>query len=104
MRFQSNSAVLCPGGKTIRSRQVTTWEDILTFHLLKAQGCGISEIAGATGRDRKTVRKNHQRIKKDLGRAKPVGVLAQTFYRGRERVWSRFILTMAAKDSPGFTG
>lgn len=36
----------------------STLEDIVTFHELKAQGFSISEIARATGRDRKTVRKH----------------------------------------------
>lgn len=39
-----------------------------------------------------------KRIEEPFGWAKTVGGMAQTVYRGVERVRSRFILTMAAND------
>ena len=41
-------------------------------------------------------KKHRKRIDEAFGWAKTVGGMAQTVYRGRERVRSRFILTMAA--------
>ena len=42
--------------------------------------------------------KNRKRIEEAFGWAKTVGGMAQTVYRGLERVRSRFILTMAANN------
>ena len=42
--------------------------------------------------------KNRKRIEEAFGWAKTVGGMAQTVYRGVERVRSRFILTMAANN------
>ena len=42
--------------------------------------------------------KHRKRIEEAFGRAKTVGGMAQTVYRGIERVRSRFILTMAANN------
>jgi IS5 family transposase len=42
--------------------------------------------------------KHRKRIEEPFGWAKTVGGLAQTVYRGTERVRSRFILTMAAAN------
>lgn len=42
--------------------------------------------------------KHRKRIEKAFGWAKTVGGMAQTVYRGLERVRSRFILTMAANN------
>jgi hypothetical protein len=42
--------------------------------------------------------KHRKRIEEAFGWAKTVGGMAQTFYRGVERVRSRFILTMAANN------
>jgi hypothetical protein len=43
-------------------------------------------------------RKHRKRIEETFGWAKTVGGMAQTVYRGVERVRSRFILTMAANN------
>jgi hypothetical protein len=40
--------------------------------------------------------KHRKRIEETFGWAKTIGGMAQTVYRGVERVRSRFILTMAA--------
>ncbi|RJE78738.1 transposase, partial [Paracoccus sp. JM45] len=51
--------------------------------------------------------KHRKRIEEVLDRAKTVGGMAQTLYRGVERVRSRFILTMAANNLarlPGLPG
>ena len=42
--------------------------------------------------------KNRKPIEEAFGWAKTVGGMAQTVYRGVERVRSRFILTMAANN------
>lgn len=42
--------------------------------------------------------KHRKRIEKPFGRAKTVGGMAQTMYRGVERVSSRFIMKMAANN------
>jgi hypothetical protein len=42
--------------------------------------------------------KHRKRIEEAFGWAKTVGGMAQTVYRGLERVRSRFILTMAANN------
>jgi len=42
--------------------------------------------------------KHRQRIEETFGWVKTVGGMAQTVYRGVERVRSRFILTMAANN------
>ena len=42
--------------------------------------------------------KHRKRIEEAFGWAKTVGGMAQTVYRGVERVRSRFILTMAANN------
>ncbi len=42
--------------------------------------------------------RNRKRIEEAYGWAKAVGVMAQTVYRGFERVHSRFILTMVANN------
>ena len=42
--------------------------------------------------------KNRKPIEETFGWAKTVGGMAQTMYRGIERVRSRFILTMAANN------
>ena len=42
--------------------------------------------------------KHRKRIEEPFGWAKTVGGMAQTVYRGVERVRSRFILTMAANN------
>jgi len=42
--------------------------------------------------------KHRRRIEEAFGWAKTVGGMAQSVYRGLERVRSRFILTMAAND------
>ena len=42
--------------------------------------------------------RNRNRIEEVFGWAKTVGGMAQTVYRGLERVRSRFILTMAANN------
>ena len=42
--------------------------------------------------------KRRKKIEEPFGWAKTVGGMAQTVYRGVERVRSRFILTMAAND------
>jgi hypothetical protein len=42
--------------------------------------------------------KHRKRIEEAFGWAKTVGGIAQTVYRGLERVRSRFILTMAANN------
>ena len=42
--------------------------------------------------------KHRKRIEEAFGWAKTVGCIAQTVYRGVERVRSRFILTMAANN------
>ena len=42
--------------------------------------------------------KHRKRIEEPFGWAKTVGGMAQTVYRGLERVRSRFILTMAASN------
>lgn len=42
--------------------------------------------------------KHRKRIEEPFGWAKTLGGMAQTVYRGLERVRSRFILTMAASN------
>jgi hypothetical protein len=42
--------------------------------------------------------KRRKKIEEPFGWAKTVGGMAQTMYRGVERVRSRFILTMAANN------
>ena len=65
-----------------------------------AQKSRFSAIDGRTtrhdGYDRS--QRNRKRIEEAFGWAKTVGGMAQTVYRGLERVRSRFILTMAANN------
>ncbi len=44
--------------------------------------------------------KHRKRIEEAFGWAKTIGGMAQTVYRGIERVRSRFILTMGSPDTP----
>jgi hypothetical protein len=48
--------------------------------------------------------RHHKWIEEAFGWAKTVGHMAQTVYRGIERVRSRFILTMAANTPPDCPG
>ena len=65
-----------------------------------AQKARYSAIDGRTTRDSgyKLSQKHRKRIEEAFGWAKTVGGMAQTMYRGVERVRSRFILTMAANN------
>ena len=65
-----------------------------------AQKSRYSAIDGRTTRHEGYVLsiKHRKRIEEAFGWAKTVGGMAQTVYRGVERVRSRFILTMAANN------
>lgn len=65
-----------------------------------AQESRYSAINGRTTRHDGYARsqRNRKRIEEAFGWAETVGGMAQTVYRGLERVRSRFILTMAANN------
>jgi len=65
-----------------------------------AQKSRYSAIDGRTTRHERYAlsQKRRKRIEEPFGWAKTVGGMAQTMYRGLERVRSRFILTMAANN------
>ena len=66
----------------------------------------VAQKARHSAIDRRTTRhdgyalslRHRKRIEEAFGWAKTVGGMAQTMYRGLERVQSRFILTMAANN------
>lgn len=61
------------------------------YAVLRLRGCSANWMAALSLKHRK-------RIEEAFGWAKTVGGMAQTVYRGIERVRSRFILTMAANN------
>ena len=65
-----------------------------------AQKSRYSAIDGRTTRHDGYAKsqRNRKRIEEAFGWAKTIGGIAQTFYRGLERVRARFILTMAANN------
>ena len=65
-----------------------------------AQKSRYSAIDGRTARHDGYAQsqKHRKKIEEAFGWAKTVGGMAQTVYRGVERVRSRFILTMAANN------
>jgi transposase len=65
-----------------------------------AQKSRYSAIDGRTNRHKgyRQSQKHRKKIEEAFGWAKTVGGMAQTMYRGVERVRSRFILTMAANN------
>jgi transposase len=73
-------------------------EACVTLHV--AQKSRYSAIDGRTTRHQSYALsiKHRKRIEEAVGWAKTVGGMAQTVYRGVERVRSRFILTMAANN------
>lgn len=66
----------------------------------RARQSRYSAIDGRTTRQEGYAKsqRNSKRIEEAFGWAKTVGCMAQTVYRGVERVHSRFILTMAANN------
>ena len=65
-----------------------------------AQRTRYSATDGRTARQERCAlsQKHRKRIEEAFGWAKTIGGLAQTMYRGVERVRSRFILTMTANN------
>lgn len=70
----------------------------VTPHVAQKSPC--SAIDGRTTRHKghDLSRKHQKRIEEAFGWAKTVGGMAQTVYRGVERVRSRFVLTIAANN------